>query len=95
MRERSEAHSLRPAPGRGSVGQLIVHGQDDRAGAAGRDGASATTYPGYRFPAEIISYAVWLYHVLGLSLRDGRTDLWRAVDQYGVVLDISCRIGGT
>ena len=29
-----------------------------------------TTYPGYRFPAEIISYAVWLYHVFGLSLRD-------------------------
>src|SRR3954471_10284730 len=28
------------------------------------------TYPGYRFPAEIISYAVWLYHVFGLSLRD-------------------------
>jgi putative transposase len=25
------------------------------------------TYPGYRFPAEIISYAVWLYHVFGLS----------------------------
>jgi putative transposase len=20
------------------------------------------TYPGYRFPAEIISHAVWLYH---------------------------------
>ena len=28
------------------------------------------TYPGYRFPAEIISHAVWLYHVFGLSLRD-------------------------
>src|SRR5829696_1977723 len=28
------------------------------------------TYPGYRFPTEIISYAVWLYHVFGLSLRD-------------------------
>jgi hypothetical protein len=28
------------------------------------------TYPRYRFPAEIISYAVWLYHVFGLSLRD-------------------------
>ncbi|MBE7158670.1 MAG: IS6 family transposase [Rhodospirillales bacterium] len=30
----------------------------------------ATTYPGYRFPAEIISHAVWLYHVFSLSLRD-------------------------
>jgi putative transposase len=28
------------------------------------------TYPGYRFPAEIISHAVWLYHVFGLSLRE-------------------------
>src|SRR3712207_3969703 len=28
------------------------------------------TYPGYRFPAEIIDHAVWLYHVFGLSLRD-------------------------
>ncbi len=28
------------------------------------------TYPGYRFPAEIISHAVWLYHVFGLSFRD-------------------------
>ncbi len=21
-----------------------------------------TTYPGYRFPAEVIHHAVWLYH---------------------------------
>ncbi len=27
-------------------------------------------YPGYRFPAEIIRHAVWLYHVFSLSLRD-------------------------
>jgi putative transposase len=27
------------------------------------------TYPGHRFPAEIISHALWLYHVFGLSLR--------------------------
>jgi putative transposase len=32
--------------------------------------SSPSTYPGYRFPAEIISHAVWLYHVFGLSLRD-------------------------
>ena len=30
----------------------------------------SATYPGYRFPAEIINYAVWLYHVFSLSLRD-------------------------
>jgi putative transposase len=29
-----------------------------------------TTYPGYRFPAEVIRHAVWLYLVFGLSLRD-------------------------
>jgi hypothetical protein len=27
-------------------------------------------YAGYRFPAEIISYAVWLYYRFSLSLRD-------------------------
>jgi putative transposase len=30
----------------------------------------AATYPGHRFPAEIIGLAVWLYHVFSLSLRD-------------------------
>src|SRR5690349_12167690 len=30
----------------------------------------AATYPGYRFPAEIIGHAVWLYHLFSLSLRD-------------------------
>jgi putative transposase len=28
------------------------------------------TFPGYRFPAEVISHAVWLYRVFGLSFRD-------------------------
>jgi transposase-like protein len=28
------------------------------------------SYPGYRFPAEVIRHAVWLYHVFSLSLRD-------------------------
>jgi putative transposase len=28
------------------------------------------TFPGYRFRAEIISHAVWLYHLFSLSLRD-------------------------
>ena len=39
-------------------------------GHAGEMTSEPATYPGYRFPAEIISYAVWLYHVFGLSLRD-------------------------
>ena len=29
-----------------------------------------TIYPGHRFQAEIISHAVWLYHMFSLSLRD-------------------------
>ena len=28
------------------------------------------SYRGYRFPPEIISYAVWLYHRFSLSFRD-------------------------
>ena len=40
------------------------------------------TYPGYRFPAEIISHAVWLYHVFGLSLRE--VELIRAERGIGV-----------
>jgi putative transposase len=30
----------------------------------------APSYHGYRFPAEIISHAVWLYHRFCLSFRD-------------------------
>ena len=30
----------------------------------------APSYHGYRFPPEIISHAVWLYHRFGLSFRD-------------------------
>ena len=41
-----------------------------RLGHAGEMTSEPATFPGYRFPAEIISYAVWLYHVFGLSLRD-------------------------
>jgi putative transposase len=28
------------------------------------------SYPRHRFPAEMISCAVWLYHVVSLGLRD-------------------------
>ena len=28
------------------------------------------SYPGYRFPAEVIRHAAWLYRLFGLSLRD-------------------------
>src|SRR6516225_7268124 len=29
-----------------------------------------STFPRHRFPAEVISHTVWLYHVFSLSLRD-------------------------
>src|SRR5882757_5776799 len=32
--------------------------------------APASLYRRHRFPAEIISHAVWLYHLFSLSLRD-------------------------
>src|SRR3712207_738271 len=31
---------------------------------------AAALYKGFRFPAEIISHAVWLYHRFSLSFRD-------------------------
>jgi putative transposase len=34
-----------------------------------------TPYRGFRFPAEIISHAVWLYHCFSLSLREVETIL--------------------
>jgi putative transposase len=34
-----------------------------------------SAYHGFRFPAEIISHAVWLYHCFGLSLREVETIL--------------------
>jgi putative transposase len=39
-------------------------------------------YRGFRFPAEIIAHAVWLYHCFSLSLRDVETIL----AQRGVVV---------
>ena len=30
----------------------------------------AASYHGYRFPPEIVSHAVWLYHRFSLSFRD-------------------------
>jgi putative transposase len=39
-------------------------------GQSDRMTSDLATYPGYRFPAEIIGYAVWLCHVFSLSLRN-------------------------
>jgi putative transposase len=32
--------------------------------------SSSSRYPRHRFPAEVISYAVWLYFRFTLSFRD-------------------------
>jgi hypothetical protein len=44
-----------------------------RFGGYGRVSGMSTTsnpYRGFRFPAEIINQAVWLYHCFSLSLRE-------------------------
>jgi putative transposase len=54
-------------------------------------------YRGFRFPAEIIEHAVWLYHCfsLSLSLRDGETILAArgVVVSYESIRDWSLRFG--
>jgi len=64
------------------IAQAAVHAGVDMVehcklvvGTTGRGPSGAippdpTTYPGYHFPAEIISHAVWLHHLFGLSLRN-------------------------
>jgi len=32
--------------------------------------ANENSYHGYRFPREVISHSVWLYHRFSLSFRD-------------------------
>ena len=34
--------------------------------------AASSLYKGHRFPVEIISHCVWLYHRFPLSLRDAQ-----------------------
>ena len=46
--------------------------------------SQAPSYHGYRFPPEIISYAVWLYYRFDLSFRDvedllGHCQAWSSV----------------
>ena len=55
-------------------------------GEAGGMMPELRTYRGFRFPAEIISHAVWLYHVFSLSLRDVELILAeRGVDRRGIL----------
>ncbi len=52
-------------------------------------------YRGFRFPAEVIEHAVWLYHCFSLSLRDVETILAARgiVVSYESIRDWSLRFG--
>jgi hypothetical protein len=39
---------------------------------AGMVGTGAPSYKGFRFPVEIISHCVWLYHRFPLSFKSGK-----------------------
>ncbi len=56
---------------------------------------SPHSYRGFRFPAEVIEHAVWLYHCFSLSLRDVETILAThgVVVSYETVRDWSLRFG--
>jgi putative transposase len=56
---------------------------------------SSNPYRGFRFPAEIIEHAVWLYHCFSLSLRDVETILAarRIVVSYESIRDWGLRFG--
>jgi putative transposase len=55
---------------RGCIAKSAASVRNEVAGPSWRYAAHLASYPGYRFPAEIISHAVWLYHVFSLSLRN-------------------------
>jgi putative transposase len=56
---------------------------------------SPNTYRGFRFPAEIIEHAVWLYHCFSLSLREVELILAArgAVVSYETIRDWGLRFG--
>ena len=57
--------------------------------------ACSNPYRGFRFPAEVIEHAVWLYHCFSLSLRDVETILAACgvVVSYETIRDWSLRFG--
>jgi hypothetical protein len=65
-----------PGPGRGTVNLVRPRGgRDDRQVALeAREGwlvgTKTPSYRGFRFPVEIISHCVWLYHRFPLSFRE-------------------------
>jgi transposase-like protein len=55
----------------------------------GVDATSSSLYRGHRFPVEIISHCVWLYHRFPLSLRD--VEEMMAQRGVSVSYDTGCR----
>ncbi len=64
------AADLRRADEQRGIAKLRRVALARRSGEAGSMSPQPASYPRHRFPAEIISHAVWLYHVFSLSLRD-------------------------
>ncbi|ANY83482.1 hypothetical protein BB934_35000 (plasmid) [Microvirga ossetica] len=58
---------------------------------------TSNPYRGFRFPAEIINQAVWLYHSFSLSLRDVELILAArgVVVSYETIREWSLRFGRT
>jgi putative transposase len=58
---------------------------------------TSNPYRGYRFPAEILNQAIWLYHCFSLSLRDVELILAArgVVVSYGTIREWSLRFGRT
>ena len=60
--------------------------------------ATFNSYRGFRFPAEVIQQAVWLYHCFSLSLRDVETILaargivvsYESIREWGLRASSSC-----
>jgi transposase-like protein len=47
-----------------------VGGEQSRIGLVSASAVPVSPFRGYRFPPEIITHAVWLYHRFALSHRD-------------------------
>jgi putative transposase len=72
-REVTRARSLRPSRRRSSWGVVRLAGWVGPWQPAWM--TTPNPYRGFRFPAEVIEHAVWLYHCFSLSLRDVETIL--------------------
>ena len=65
------AERLRISGGEAEAKEQLRHSQvNGRWQTPPMDTIAATSYRRHRYPAEVISHAVWLYHRFCLSLRD-------------------------